>query len=401
MKILMYGWEFPPHNSGGLGTACHGLTQALVQQEVDVHFVLPREIPLDTDWMPFSFADNGRIDMKSVYSLLSPYLTPTEYMRKKALSGNHGFSVDLMGEVIRYAQLAGAIAHDVEHDIIHVHDWMTYMAGIEARRQSSAPLIMHVHSTEFDRSGGSVNPAVHEVEHESFKKADHIIAVSEYTKNILHTKYGVKRSRVDVVHNGVTLPHDDTYETVEDNDILELKKHGYTIILYTGRFTLHKGLDYLIRAMQKVIKIHPRTKLVLVGSGEKEYELIELSAHLGLSGHVLFAGWMRGKNLARMYASADVYVQPSVSEPFGISPLEALTYNTPVIVSKQSGVAEGLHSALKVDFWDVDGLAEKLIALLSYPALHESLTHDGYDEVQSFQWSRSAEQCNSIYHSLI
>lgn len=397
----MFGWEFPPHNSGGLGTACHGLTKALVSRGINVKFVLPRKVAITDSWMKFYFADQGKMDIRLVRSLLSPYLTPTEYLRTRANAGTNGFSVDLMGEVLRYARLASHISKEVSHDIIHVHDWMTYMAGIEARKQSNQPLIMHVHSTEHDRSGGNVNPSVHEVEQYSFKKADRLIAVSHYTKGILSRKYGVKPSRVDVVHNGVHQPGDEGYHDLTDQNILKIKRMGYKMVLYTGRFTLHKGLDYLLKAMKTVIEYHPKAFLVLVGSGEKEYELIEMAAHLGLSDHVVFAGWLRGKQLAQMYHSADVYVQPSVSEPFGISPLEALSYNTPVIVSKQSGIAEGLHNALKIDFWDVEDLASKIISILGYDALHQTLQEEGVREVARFNWDSSAQQCLSVYNKLI
>lgn len=400
MNVLMYGWEFPPHNSGGLGTACHGLTRAMSSLNVNITFVLPRRVLLKDDWMSFHFADQGAIDMHAIKSLLSPYLTPTEYMRKKSLSGTNGFSMDLLGEVTRYARLAGSIARTSPHDVIHAHDWMTYPAGIEARRKSTAPLIMHVHSTEYDRSGGSVNPDVYEVEQYSFRKADHIIAVSQYTKDMLTRKYDVKPGIIDVVHNGVYQPGDADYHDMVPNQLVGLKKMGYRIILYTGRFTLHKGLDYLIKAMKTVVKYQPKAVLVLVGSGEKEYELIEMVANLGLSEHVVFAGWMRGAQLAQMYRSADIYVQPSVSEPFGISPLEALTYNTPVIVSKQSGVAEGLSHALKVDFWDVDGLSQKIIGVLDHESLHETLREEGHREVAKFSWDAAAQKCLGVYSQL-
>jgi glycosyltransferase involved in cell wall biosynthesis len=373
----------------------------MTSQGVQVKFVLPRKMVLVDDWMEFHFADRCKMDMRIVRSLLSPYLTPTEYLRNRMLAGQRGFSTDLMGEVLRYARLAGKVADEVSHELIHVHDWMTYLAGIEARKRSSKPLVMHVHSTEYDRSGGSLNPSVHEVEQHSFPKADQVIAVSQYTKNILTRKYGVKASMIDVVHNGVHQPGEADYHDMNHNQMLELKNMGYKIVLYTGRFTMHKGLDYLLKAMKIVIKYHPKAVLVLVGSGEKEYELIEMAANLGLSNHVVFAGWMRGQQLAQMYHSADVYVQPSVSEPFGISPLEALTYNTPVIVSKQSGVSEGLRNALKVDFWDVDDLAEKIIAALGYDSLHHTLQEEGYHEVQKFSWGAAAQKCLEVYNKVL
>lgn len=396
----MFGWEFPPYNSGGLGTACHGLTRALSTMDVNVKFVLPRKVALNDDWMEFHFADKGNVDIRAVRSLLSPYLTPTEYILKKMKSEDGYFSADLIGEVLRYARLAGGIAEEVDHDIIHSHDWMAYMAGVEAKKASKKPLIMHVHSTEFDRSGGSVNPEVYEIEQHSLRKADQLIAVSEYTKGILFRKYGINQNKIHVVHNGVHQPGDEDYHNVTRDDVLAMKKAGYKMILYTGRLTLHKGLDYLIKAMKQVVEYDPKTVLVLVGSGEKEYELIELAAQLDISEHVLFAGWMRGNELASMYHSADLYVQPSVSEPFGISPLEALTYKTPVIVSKQSGVAEGLKNALKVDFWDVDELAHKIICVMEYGPLHETLRDEGHAEAGKFSWQAAAERCVNIYNSM-
>ncbi len=400
MNVLMYGWEFPPHNSGGLGTACQGLTQALVRQGVGVHFVLPRKSPVTTSGVDFIFADNdARISVIS--SPLSPYMTPAQYKRALAMGLVHSFSANLMDEVMRYARVAGEVAGRVSHEVIHAHDWMTYGAGIEARKISIAPLIMHVHSTEKDRSGGHVNPQVFELEHDSLRQADKIVAVSEYTRRILQTDYGIKPSRVEVVHNGVVQPSDALFHKASRRRPAILKKHGHPIILYVGRFTLHKGLDYLIRAMKKVVVHHPHARLVLVGSGEKEHELIELVAELDLSAHVIFAGWMRGEQLARMYASADVYVQPSVSEPFGISPLEALSHKTPVIVSKQSGIAEGIHHALKVDFWDVDGLAEKISGVLSYPSVWSQLQINGHKESRQFTWKKSAQACRHIYSSLL
>lgn len=398
MDVLMFGWEFPPHNSGGLGTACHGLTRAMVNQNIHVKFVLPREMDYTDTWLDIVFAGRrGKISKKYVRSLLTPYMTPSMYLRQKLLKGDDPFSKTLIDEVYRYAALAGDIAEETKHDVIHAHEWLAYMAGIEARKAGKKPYVAHVHSTEYDRSGGHVNPQVHEIEEKGLKDADRIIAVSQYTKDIVARSYGIKPEKIDVVHNGVHQPGDAGYEDVADDEVLRLKALGYKIVLYAGRLTLHKGPDYFLRAARRVLEYHPKTVFVIVGSGDMEFQLIEMVANLNMSDNVIFTGWLRGKELARMFRSADLYVLPSVSEPFGIAPLEAITYGTPVIVSRQSGVSEALKHALKVDFWDVDDMAHKIISILEHDSLQAELLENSSVEVRKFSWDEAARQCVEVY----
>ena len=403
VRVLMFGWEFPPFNSGGLGTACHGLTRALVDGSVDVKFVLPRELPYTDDWVDFVFAGSGKVQRKYIQSIISPYMTPAMYVKwRLEHSGEPDpFTESLIGEVYRYASLAGKIAEETEHDIVHAHEWLAYMAGIEARKTAKKPYIAHVHSTEYDRSGGHVNPQVHAIEEEGLKSADRIIAVSQYTKDIVMNQYKIKSHKIDVVHNGVHQPGDPDHVHITDDKILALKKLGYKIVLYAGRLTLHKGPDYFVKAAKCVLEYQPKTLFVIAGAGDMEYRLVDMVSQLNMSDNVIFTGWLRGDELAQMFHSADVYVLPSVSEPFGIAPLEAISYGTPVIVSRQSGVSEALNHALKVDFWNVDEMAHKIVSVLEHDALHDELQLNGSREIKKFNWNAAADHCINIYNSLL
>lgn len=402
MNVLMFGWEFPPHNSGGLGTACHGLTRAMARkQDLHVKFVLPRHLDYSDDWIDFVFAGNGTISEKIFTSPITPYMTPTEYIKFLKTGKIDHFSPTLIDEVYRYATFGRDIAEKTEHDVIHAHEWLSYLAGVEARKAQKKPFIAHVHSTEYDRSGGNVNPEVHAIEEEGLRKADKIIAVSQYTKNIITHKYKVKDEKIEVVHNGVHQPGEQHFNDVTDNEILRLKKLGYSIVLYAGRLTLHKGPDYFLQAAKLVTKFNPKTIFVIAGSGDMEYKLVEMTAQLGLSKNVIFTGWLRGQELSRMFASADVYVLPSVSEPFGIAPLEAITYGTPVIVSRQSGVSEALFNALKVDFWDIEELASLILSVTKFSSLKQELTENSMKEVSKFTWDAAAQHCLHVYNSVL
>ena len=401
MRVLMFGWEFPPHNSGGLGTACHGLTRALVDMDISVKFVLPKELHYSDNWIDFIFAGKGSIQRKVVGSPLAPYMTPTMYLQWKMQAGKGvSFASSLVEEVYRYAELAGNIAQETPHDVIHAHEWLSFYAGIEARKAAGRPYIAHVHATEYDRSGGNMNPEVCAIEEEGLRKADHVIAVSQYTKNIVMDQYNIQSHKIDVVHNGVHQPGDDGYLDVENDRVLGLKKLGYKIVLYVGRLTLQKGPDYFVKAARRVLDYYPKTIFVIAGSGDMEYSLVEMSANLHMSQNMLFTGWIRGRDLARMYRAADVYVLPSVSEPFGITPLEAITYGTPVIVSRQSGISEGLYHALKVDFWDIDDIASKIISVLQHDALRDELQSNAMHEVEKFSWHAAAQKCVDVYRKV-
>lgn len=393
IKVLMFGWEFPPHNSGGLGTACHGLCKSLVSENVDLTFVLPRHIDIDDDWLHVLFAGVQNIRVKAVNSLLTPYVTASEYAQRRLFYRGGIYAEDLFSEVIRYADLVENIVNETNYDVIHAHEWLSFMAGIRAKELTGKPLILHVHSTEFDRSGGHVNQEVFDIEKEAFGKADKILAVSNYTKNIIVEQYGVNPDMIDVVYNGVEVPHyiERPHDYPEPR-ILHLKKHGYKIVLYVGRFSMHKGPDYFIKAAKKVLNYRDDIIFVMAGSGEMEHELIEMVADLGISDHVLFAGYLRGEDLDAMYSSADLYVLPSVSEPFGIAPLESLIRSTPVIISKQSGVSETVSHALKVDFWDIDEMTNKIISALDHPEMLSELTENGKQQALLLNWKAAAKK---------
>lgn len=402
IKVLMFGWEFPPHNSGGLGTACHGLCKSLVSENIDLTFVLPRHIDIDDDWLHVLFAGVQNIRVKAVNSLLTPYVTASEYAQRRLFYRGGIYAEDLISEVIRYADLVENIVSEDDYDVIHAHEWLSFMAGMRAKELTGKPLILHVHSTEFDRSGGHVNQEVYDIEKEAFGNADKIIAVSNYTKNIIVENYGVNPDIVDVVYNGVEVPrYIEKPNDYPEPRILHLKKHGYKIVLYVGRFSMHKGPDYFIKAAKKVLNYRDDVVFVMAGSGEMEHELIEMVADFGISDHVLFAGYLRGEELDAMYSSADLYVLPSVSEPFGIAPLESLIRNTPVLISKQSGVSETVSHALKVDFWDIDEMSNKIISALDHPEMLSELTTHGKDQALLLNWKAAARKVINVYKQLV
>ncbi len=438
MKILMYGWEFPPHISGGLGVACYGLTQALSSHNHNISFVLPKLKPMENnEGSHVNLIDVGRfpvytsnlsprefvvrqieqisknIDVHTIASPLSPYLTEEQYqdeLRRIAemeattmpsafratshnisLTGEYG--PNLMTEVVRYAAVSGSIAMRVEHDVIHVHDWLTMLAGIEAKRISGKPLVIHAHALEFDRSGDNVNQAVYDIERHGFHHADAIIAVSHMTRNVIIQRYGVPPEKVHVVHNAVTK---DAYPG----------KNGYQkaarekVVLFLGRITFQKGPDYFVEAAAKVLARNNNVRFVMAGSGDMAPKMIERIAELRLGRKFHFTGFLKGAEVEQMYKESDLYVMPSVSEPFGISPLEAMRYDVPVIISKTSGVAEILDSALKVDFWDIDELADKILAVLEHEPLRKELVTRGSQELKKIQWENAAEHIGHIYQRL-
>ncbi len=405
LKVLMFGWEFPPFFSGGLGTACYGLTKGLHEQNVDVTFVMPQgPESMHAEHVNLIIASNMkqyRIKLTAVPSLLQPYLSAAEYTtayeRHAEKLQNESFSGKLYGkniyeEVYRFSKIAGRIAQSEEFDIIHCHDWMTFPAGIEAKRMTGKPLIVHVHATEFDRTGGNgVNQYVYDIERSGMEYADKIIAVSQFTKNKIMECYGIPEEKITVVHNAVDFPH------VEPHHIKASEK----VVLFLGRLTLQKGPDYFIEAAKKVLDFDPHVTFIIAGSGDMEARLIDRVAQLGIGNKVLFAGFLKGADVDHAYRMADLYVMPSVSEPFGITPLEALRNRVPVIISKQSGVSEVLKNSLKVDFWDVDELANKIISVLNYRALHHELTTHGALEVQTFNWNVPAQKCVAVYKDVL
>lgn len=427
-KVLMYGWEFPPFISGGLGVACYDITKALTEIGIQVKFVLPNfpeenlgELDTHVELINsskvkvyhkeleevISFFKN-RIESFRVDTPLTPYITEEGYLSQLEaiqahiehnpitksynlnISSNYG--KNLIEEVTRYAYVAGFIAKEVEHDLIHCHDWMTVLAGIEAKRHSGKPVIYHVHALETDRSGTNVNQRIYEIERFGLHNVDQIIAVSHYTKNQLIEKYGVDPEKISVVHNAISKVKVNSNVKRKVN-----KKPNEKIVLFLGRVTFQKGPDYFLEAAAKVCKLNDKVKFVVAGHGDMTHKLIERAAELKLGNKVVFTGFLKRDEVEALFRSADVYVMPSVSEPFGLSSLEAVLFDVPVIMSKQSGVGEVLANALKVDFWDVDELANQIMAVIKYPALNNQLQKAAAEELKTIQWEHSARKIEEIY----
>jgi len=305
-------------------------------------------------------------------------------------TGSKGYSGDLFADADRYARLASALSMHEKFDVIHAHDWLTYPAGMAVSALSGKPLVCHIHATEFDRSGENINQAVYDLERMGMHAADRVIAVSRLTKAIVHSKYGVPDEKIDVVYNGVE--QDDAQP-----DLGTAIESDEKIVLFLGRITMQKGPEYFIQAAKRVLEVHDKVKFVVAGSGDMAVRMIEDAAANGIGHKVLFTGFLRGGDVDKVYAMADCFVMPSVSEPFGIAPLEAMRNDTPVIVSKQSGVAEVLTHALKVDFWDVDEMANKIVAVLKYPPLSKTLTEHGRFELRGLTWDGASEKCVKSY----
>lgn len=397
-RVLMFGWEFPPHNSGGLGTACFGICQAMNRQNVDLIFVLPRSQAVPSGQFQFVFAGLENIKFEAVNSPIFPYITSQLYAENSIREGNQIYGATLFDEVIAYGQKAASIAGSYSYDIIHAHDWLAFPAGLMAKKISGKPLIVHVHATEFDRGGGNaVNQQVYNIEKEGMEKADGIIAVSQRTKDMIVRHYGVESNKIKVVYNG-----SDTGETVLTSIKLKsLKQAGKKIILFLGRITLQKGPDYFIETANKVLARRTDVCFLIAGSGDMEYALIRQVAKLGLSDKILFVGFARDADLQALYQAADLYILPSVSEPFGLTPLEALSCGTPVLVSFQSGVSEVLSHALKADFWDTDEMANKIISLLDNPALASTLSQYGKEEAKKLTWDKSVLSYLDFYKKVL
>lgn len=396
----MFGWEFPPFNSGGLGTACYGITKALSGKGVQVNFVMPRTVNVKEDFLNLISTNLPKIKIKEIDSLLVSYITSQNY-RRRFLELDKDvrtfYCSNLIEEVYRYAVAAEGIARDVRHDIIHSHDWMTFPAGIAAKRISGKPLVVHVHSTEFDRSAGhGVNPEVYKIEREGIEKADRVIAVSRYTKDKIMRNYNIDGSKIDVVYNAI---YKNEFSSQSDCKS-QFNFMGKKIVLFLGRLTLHKGPDYFLSAAKKVLDRNNNVIFVIAGSGDMEHQVIEQASEMGIADKVLFTGFLRDAQLRKIYKMANLYVMPSVSEPFGITPLEAIASGTPVIVSKQSGVSEVLDHCLKVDFWDVNEMANKIISVLENQELEDCLCGNSFKEIDKLRWEFSADRIIDIYNSL-
>ena len=424
----MFGWEFPPHIAGGLGTACEGIVKGLAYNGVETLFVMPSASG-DEDQSATTIINASDVEVRNVSSTvdefinkvkfmyvdsnLVPYVDPDEYfsaieqMKKEgALETSVGFGqkfkfsgkygANLMEEVARYAQVGGTIAmqHKDEFDVIHAHDWLTYLAGIAAKELTGKPLVVHVHATSYDRGDEKhIDTRVLDIETRGMMAADRVVTVSDLTRNIVINKYKIDPSKVVTVHNAVDFSGRENLEVERG-----VKDKGVTVL---GRITFQKGPEYFIEAAAKVLKRTKNVRFVMAGSGDMMNRAIRQVARLGISDRFHFTGFLRGQDVQKMFALSDVYIMPSVSEPFGISPLEAMRSNVPSIISFQSGAAEVLKYALKVDFWDVDAMADDIYALLQYPALARFATRQGFDEVNELKWNGATAKLKKVYESLL
>jgi glycogen synthase len=426
MKVLMFGWEFPPHITGGLGTACYGMTKGLLKQGAEVLFVVPKAYGdedqravriVNASDVVVNIEDAGfrrftkNFTYMEVGSNLVPYLDPQEFekiisesktetelhkrsvfSRKYEFSGKYG--PNLMEEVSRYALVAATIATEYDFDIIHAHDWLTYYAGIAAQKASGKPLVVHIHATEFDRTGENVNSIVFDIEKAGMTAADRVIAVSNLTRRTVIEKHGIDASKVFTVHNAI--------EPVEKPEVTQVKKVlKEKVVTFLGRITFQKGPEYFIETAHLVLQRDRNVRFVMAGSGDMLNKMIRRVAQLKIADRFHFTGFLQGEAVDRMFALSDVFVMPSVSEPFGLVPLEAMRINVPVIVSKQSGVAEVLKHAIKVDFWDVHGTADAIWGLLHYEALSKTFIKYGKGEVDSLKWEYAAVKIMEIYRDAV
>ena len=428
MRVLMFGWEFPPHIAGGLGTACKGIVEGLAHNGVETLFVMPSASG-DEDQSCTTIINASDVAVQNVSetvdeflnkvkfihvdSNIVPYVDPDEYFeaiekmkRERATETTVGFGqkfkfsgkygANLMEEVSRYAQVGGTIAlqHKDEFDVIHAHDWLTYLAGIAAKELTGKPLVVHVHATSYDRgSEDMIDTRVLAIEKRGMQAADKVVAVSELTRNIVINKYGISPDKVVAVHNAVDFSGRENLEV--ERGVKE------KVVTFLGRITFQKGPEYFIDAAAKVLKRTKNVRFVMAGSGDMMNRAILQVARLGIADRFHFTGFLRGTDVQKMFALSDVYIMPSVSEPFGISPLEAMRSNVPSIISFQSGAAEILKYAFKVDFWDVDAMADDIYALLQYPALSSFASKQGLDEVNALKWDRATAKLKTIYESLI
>jgi glycogen(starch) synthase len=400
----MLGWELPPFFAGGVGMACYHLTKALCKLGQEITYVMPfGPDQAQNDYMKILIAENmglkTNFNLKGVNTLIKAYTTPECYLEelKQYESNNCSksrkslYGPNIFEEAILFSQRIKLIAQMEDFDVIHAHDHWTFMAGLAAKEVSGKPLIVHVHITEFDKTGGSgVNQRIYEMEKYGLSKADIVIANSNFIKRRLMNDYCVPEHKIRVVHNAAedlpTIYHD-------AGKIKEKDK----IVLFIGRVTLQKGPDYFIDAAKKVLEKEKNVKFILAGSGDMLGRMIQKVADMGMADKFIFPGFISREEVAKLNRMADVFVMPSVSEPFGIVPLEAMSQETPTIISKQSGVSEVLQNALKVDFWDINDLAAKIISLLKYSNLHNELKTRGFDEVKNMTWDKPAQKCIDIY----
>lgn len=417
MKALMFGWEFPPHILGGLGTASYGLTKGMWENgDMDITFVIPKPYGdeekgfakiIGASQVPVCWRDVNReyvesrigkvMDPDYYFQLRNNIYADFNYMRTNDLgciefSGR--YPDNLLEEINNYSIMAGVVARTEQFDIIHSHDWLTYPAGIHAKQVTGKPLVIHVHATDFDRSRGNVNPTVFGIELDGMHNADHIITVSDLTRRTVIEKYGIDPAKVTTVHNAV--------EPLSPELLaVQVQKPKEKIVTFLGRITMQKGPEYFVEAAAKVLKNNHNVRFVMAGSGDMMDKMINLAAERGIADRFHFPGFQKGKQVYEMLKASDVYIMPSVSEPFGISPLEAMQMGVPSIISKQSGCAEILNNVIKTDYWDIDEMADAIYSIISYPAMYEQLRQDGLDEVNQITWDKAGKKVIDIYKRVL
>ena len=403
-NVFMIGWEFPPHNSGGLGTACAGLTKALSDRQIYQTFVLPKKLPVDARYINVAFPNQPFFQQIHINMELQPYGPITgfnrNYLRTRSRSAK-AFYTKMVNDAYEYAHVVEELSSQYPHDVIHGHDWMTYPAAIAAQQNTGKPMVLHIHATEFDRTlhHSHVNPEIAEIEYQGLSKADRVIAVSNYTKNLIVDKYSIDTKKIDVIHNGIDLSEFQYHQF--DHDHLQQFARGKKVVVFMGRLTAQKGPDYFVQVASRIAKEVPEALFVVAGDGDMYNQMLMRSAHHNLTGKLLFSGFLRDRNKMYLYRRADLFIMPSVSEPFGLVALEAAAAHTPVIISKQSGVAEVMSHAMAVDYWDVNQTANYAIHVLRNDDHHAYLCHHGAKEVEQINWGCAADKCIDVYSSLL
>ena len=418
MKALMFGWEFPPHILGGLGTASYGLTRGMaLQPDMDITFVIPKPWgDEDQSFLKIVGACNTPIvwrdvDYNYVKNRLGEKMSPEEYYKLRdtiyadfsyrgvndlgCIEFSGRYPDNLLEEINNYSIVAGVIARAESFDVIHAHDWLTYPAGIHAKQISGKPMVIHVHATDYDRSRGNVNPEVYAIEKNGMDFADHIITVSNLTRNTVIEKYHQDPSKVTTVHNAVE-PLSQDIVSIQDKRGVKDK-----VVTFLGRITMQKGPEYFVEAAAKVLEKADNVRFVMAGSGDMMDQMIRLAASRNISDRFHFTGFMKGKQVYEVLKSSDVHVMPSVSEPFGISPLEAMQCGVPSIISKQSGCAEILDYAVKVDYWDIEAMADAIYGIITYPAMYQFLKEEGKREVDNIKWEYAGQKVRRIYDQVM
>lgn len=427
MKVLMLGWEFPPFFSGGLGVVTKNLAISLGKRDLELCFALPyyirKSVPQEAIPAGVFLADFDHLSehiqkYTSVHyfktSIPGPYTSPEQYMQKKeewngaspssgfvpgAVTGNVAvYGQNLWEEIDRFAYQMERFVETKEFDVVHAHDWITCEAGIRVKLRKNIPLVIHVHATEIDRTGGNINQSVFDREKYAFDFADKLIAVSHYTKNILIQSYGIDAQKIYVVHNAHNITPSEDHHFPQW--LIKKPKKDF-IVLFIGRLTLQKGPDYFIKVAKRVLQENKNVKFVLAGTGDMMPEILSDIVREKMESNVFCLGFMNGSDKEKVYHNADLCLIPSVSEPFGLIALEAVEYGVPVLISHNSGAKEVLHHSLKSHFWEVEKMAHYILALYKYPVLRKMLAQESYRETRSLSWDLQAEKIHHIYNDLI